>query len=38
LHVLAADIDPVVSHQANYRIILSLIERIGVPKEKVMVF
>jgi 3-oxoacyl-[acyl-carrier-protein] synthase III len=32
----AADIDLVVPHQANLRIIMALSERLGVPKEKVM--
>ena len=34
--VSAADIDLVVPHQANLRIIMALSERIGMPKEKVM--
>ncbi|MGD9309653.1 MAG: ketoacyl-ACP synthase III [Desulfosarcina sp.] len=34
--ISAADIDLVVPHQANLRIIMALSERIGVPKEKVM--
>lgn len=34
--VTAADIDIVVPHQANLRIIAALAERIGVPAEKVM--
>ena len=34
--IAAVDIDLVVPHQANYRIIKSLIERLGVPEEKAM--
>jgi len=34
--VSGADIDLVVPHQANLRIIMALSERIGVPKERVM--
>lgn len=34
--ISATDIDLVVPHQANFRIIKALIERIGVPEEKTM--
>ncbi len=34
--ISATDIDLVVPHQANYRIIKALIERLGVPEEKAM--